>query len=239
MRGGVELFRVGEDALFGFEGFVFAGLEMGGFDFLALIAPEIDHAEAVLLALEEIVELVLGGVPVGVGGRDRVEGDAGEAVEEDALLGLVETGLGFGLRVDQGEFGGELLEDGDGGRLIVDEDAAFATRENLAAEDDVGAFRVDAVFFENGFGAGGGLEDACNNGLLRAVADNFRRGFATHKERERIYQYRFAGAGFSGEEVEARAELGDGVIDDGVIFSAQFDEHVGTDLPKGDGGCGW
>ena len=35
--GGVELFRVGEDALFGFEGFVFAGLETGGFDLLALV----------------------------------------------------------------------------------------------------------------------------------------------------------------------------------------------------------
>ena len=71
--GGVELFGVGEDALFGFEGFVFAGLEMGGLDFLALIAPEIDHAEAVLLALEQVVELVLGGVPVGVGCGDGVE----------------------------------------------------------------------------------------------------------------------------------------------------------------------
>ena len=58
--GGVELFSVGEDALFGFEGFVFAGFEMRGFDLLALIGPEIDHAQAVLLALEQVVEFVLG-----------------------------------------------------------------------------------------------------------------------------------------------------------------------------------
>ena len=55
--GGVEFLSVGQDALLGFEGFVFAGLEMGGFDLLALIGPEIDHAQAVLLALEEVVEL--------------------------------------------------------------------------------------------------------------------------------------------------------------------------------------
>ena len=234
--GGVELFSVGEDALFGFEGFVFAGLEVGGLDFLALVAPEIDHAEAVLLALEEVVELVLGGVPVGVGGGDGVEGDAGEAVEEDALLGLVEAGVGLGLGVDEGQFWGELLEDGDGGGLVVDEDAALAGGEDLAAEDDVVAFRVDAVLFQDGFGAGGGLEDAGDDGFFRAVAYNFRGRLATHKQGERIYQYGFACAGFAGEEVEAGAELGDGVIDDGVIFSAQFDEHPGNDLSKT--GCG-
>ncbi len=95
----------------------------------------------------------VGGVaPAGVGFGDGVGGDAAEAVEEDALLGLVEAGEGLALGVDQGQFRGELLEDGDGGGLVVDEDAAFAGGEDFAAEDDFVAGGVDAVFFEDGFG---------------------------------------------------------------------------------------
>ena len=89
---GVEFFRIGKDALFVFEGFVFAGFESCRFDFFALIAPEVDHAEAVLLALQEVVEFVGGGAPAGVGGCYCVKRDAGETVEKDALLGLVEAG---------------------------------------------------------------------------------------------------------------------------------------------------
>ena len=224
--GGVELFGVGQDALFGFEGLVFAGVEVGGFDLLALIAPEIDHAQAVLLALEQVVELCLGGAPAGVGLGDGVSGDAAEAVEQDALLGLVEAGERLGLRVDEGEFGRELLEDGDGGGLVVDEDAALAGGEDFAAQNDLGAFGVDAVFFEDGLGAGRGLEDAGDDGLVGAVADDFGGGFAAHQQGQRIDEDGFACAGFAGEQVEAGAERGDGVIDDGVVFSAQFDEHA-------------
>ena len=79
---------------------------MGGFDLLLLVAPEIDHAEAVLLALEEVVELLLGGAPAGVGFGDGGGVEAAEAVEEDALLGLVEAAEALALGVDQGQFGG-------------------------------------------------------------------------------------------------------------------------------------
>ena len=108
--------------------------------------------------------------------------------------------------MDEGQLGGELLEDGDGGGLVVDEDAALAGGEDFAAEDDVVAFGVDAVFFEDGFGAGGGLEDAGDDGFVRAVADNVGRGFAAHQQGERIDEDGFARAGFAGEQVEAGAE---------------------------------
>ena len=42
------------------------------------------------------------------------------------MLRLVEAGEAFGLRVDESELGRELLEDLNGGGLIVDEDAALA-----------------------------------------------------------------------------------------------------------------
>jgi hypothetical protein len=89
-----------------------------------------------------------------VGFGNGVGGEAGEAVEQDALLGLVEAGEGLGLRVDQGQLRRKLLEHGHGSGLVVDEDAALAGRQNLAAQNDLVAFGVDAVFFEDIFGAG-------------------------------------------------------------------------------------
>ena len=224
-RGGVELFGVGEDALFGFESLVFAGDEVGGFDLLLLVAPEIDHAEAVLLTLEEVVEFFLGGTPAGVGFGDGGGVDAGEAVEENALLGLVEARQALALGMDQGQLGGKLAQHGNRGRLIVDEDAALAAGGDLAAQNDVVTARIDAVFFQDVFGVGGGLEDAGDDGLLGAVADDLGGGFAAHQQGQSIDEDGFSRAGFAGEQVQAGAEGGDGVIDDGVVFSAEFDKH--------------
>ena len=61
-----------------------------------------------------------------VGFGHGVGGDGAEAIEQNALLRLVEAGEGFGLRMDQSELRRELLEHGDGGGLVIDEHAAFA-----------------------------------------------------------------------------------------------------------------
>ena len=175
--------------------------------------------------MQQVVELLRGLAPAGVGFGDGVGGDAAEAVEENALLRLVEAGEGFGLRVHQGQFRGELLQHGNGGGLVIDEDAAFAVGEDFAAEDDFRAFGVDAVFLQRGFGAGGGLEDAGNDGLVGAVADHVGGGLAAHQQGQRVDQDGFAGAGFAREQIEPRAEDGDGVVDDGVILGAELDEH--------------
>ncbi len=108
--GGIKFFGVGEDALFGFEGLVFAGFEMGLLDLLALIGPKVDHAQAVLLAVEQVVEFVLSGAPASVGFGYGVSGNAGETVEEDALLRGIETRQALSLRVDESQLGRELLE---------------------------------------------------------------------------------------------------------------------------------
>jgi hypothetical protein len=110
-------------------------------------------------------------------------------------------------------------------RLIIDEDAAFSSRENLAAENDLRAFGVDAVVFKDGFGGGCGLEDAGDDGLVGAMANNFCRRFATHEERQSIYKNRLACAGFAGEQIEAGTKRGDSMIDDRVVLGAQLDEH--------------
>jgi hypothetical protein len=57
------------------------------------------------------------------------------------------------------------------------------------------------------------------------VADDVGGRFAAHEKREGIDENGFACAGLSGEEIEARTERGNGVIDDSVVFSAELDEH--------------
>ena len=92
-----------------------------------------------MLAAEQFVELYGSVFPAGVGFRDGAGIDAAEAVEEGALLGLVKARQALALSVDQSQLGSELAEDGDRGRLVVDEDAALAGREDFAAQDDFAA----------------------------------------------------------------------------------------------------
>ena len=98
------------------------------------------------------------------------------------------------------------------------------------------AFGVDAVLFENGFRAGGGLVDAGDDGFVCAVADEICRAFAAHEQCQCVHQDGLACAGFAGEQIEAGAKDGYGVIDDGVVFCAEFYEHG---LVRGVGPVEW
>ena len=155
--GGVELFRIGQNALLGFEGFVFAGFGGGGLDFAGLEAPQVGKAEAILLVMLERGEALLNFAPTREGIRYSVRGNSAEAVEEDALLGGIESGDGFRLRVDEGELRSEGAENGDGGRLVVHVDAALPVGEDFATEDHLVAVHIDAVGFEDERGARGAI----------------------------------------------------------------------------------
>ena len=132
--------------------------------------------------------------------------------------------------MDQRQLRGKQLEHGNGRRLVVHKDAPLACGQNLPAQNDFAAVRIDAVFFEDGLGPGCGLEDAGDNGLLRAVADHLRRCLAAHQQSQRIHKNRLARARLAGEQVQPWAKDGDGVIDDGVVLGAQLNEHFGEPL---------
>jgi hypothetical protein len=68
----------------------------------------------------------------------------------------------------------KLLQHGNRRRLVVHKHAPFARRENLAAQNDVVAFRVDSVLFKNGLGPGRGLKHAGNHGFFCPMAHHFR-----------------------------------------------------------------
>ena len=127
--------------------------------------------------------------------------------------------------MDEGELGSEGAENGDGGGLVVDVDAALAVGEDFAAEDDFVGVHVDAVGFEDELGAGSGFEDAGEDGAVGSVADDAGGGFLAHEEGEGVDEDGLACAGFAGEEIEAGTEAGDGVIDDGVVLGSEFEQH--------------
>ena len=93
--GGLKFFSVEEDALLGFEGFVFAGFRGGGVDFASLEGPEVGEAEAVLLVMldrgEAFADVVPAGESFGDGFACRVGIEAAEAIEEGALLAGIEA----------------------------------------------------------------------------------------------------------------------------------------------------
>src|ERR1700761_8446185 len=94
----IELLGVDQHALLGFELFIFAGNEYSLLDLLALVGPEIGHAEAVLLAFFELGQLANYRLPLVIGIRYGMTFDMRKAVKQKPLLGLVKAGKRFGLR---------------------------------------------------------------------------------------------------------------------------------------------
>jgi len=56
-----------------------------------------------------------------------IDRDSAEAIEQNALLVLIEAGERFSLRMNQSQFGRKLAQYSNSGGLIVDEDSAFAS----------------------------------------------------------------------------------------------------------------
>src|SRR6185437_2674762 len=99
-------------------------------------------------------------------------GEAGEAVEQMALLRRVEGPQSFALRMDQGEFRGEKPQYRDRGWLIVHVDAALAVLHDFAAENNFVALDVDAIGLQRGFGTGRAFKNTGDNGAVGAVTNH-------------------------------------------------------------------
>ncbi len=86
--------------------------------------------------------------------------DAGEGIQQRQTRSRIERQHRFVLRVDHGQVRRKLLQHRNRCRLVVDEDASLAAGGNLAPQDELRLFGVEAVGFEHrvdGFGVG--LED--------------------------------------------------------------------------------
>ena len=72
------------------------------------------------------------------------------------------------------------------------------------------------------------LIDGGHRGLFRAVAHHVAVGFFAQQQRQGVDQDGFARAGLAGQQVQSSSKLNHHIVDDGVVFNAQFPEHVGT-----------
>jgi hypothetical protein len=164
-------------------------------------------------------------VPAGVSLAHGFGRKAAEAVEQGALLRLVEAAQGLALRVHQRQLRRQLLEDGDRRRLIVDEHAALARGQNLAPQDDLIALRVDAILLEDGLRARGAFKHAGDSRLIRAVAHYLCRRLAPHQQGQGVHQNRLPCPGLAREQVQTGPKNGNGVVNNRIIFRAQFYKH--------------
>ena len=130
------------------------------------------------------------------------------------------------LRGDVTEIGSEVRELRGRRQLSVEEGAAPPFGLHDAANDELAVTR-DA----SGFELGGDprprldLEEGGDLSLTRAAADDLGARATTEHERERVDHHRFACAGLAGEDVEARSELEDLVLDEDDVVDRQREEH--------------
>ncbi len=116
----------------------------------------------------------------------------------------------------------QLAQHGHRRGLVVDEDATFASGGDLAAQDDGVLVGIDAIRFERFgdalLGCAFDLEDRRDHGFVGARADDVARGFVAEQQGQGVDENGFAGAGFAGQQVQARGELDRQVIDHRVVF---------------------
>ncbi len=190
-----------------------------------LKAPKISHAQSVLLIAFEGFEPAGALPPRRVRRANLLRRDAREPVEQEALLGSIEAGQGFRLRVNQRQLRGEQFQYRSRGRLIVYKDTALARSSNLPPQQNFTLACIDPMRLQNALRLFGGLEDAGDDRLLCPVTHDLTRCLASEQEGQSVHQDRFARAGLPGQQIQPGPQRGRGVIDNRIIFRSQLQQH--------------
>ncbi len=146
---------------------------------------------------------LVGGVPVGVA----LFAELAVVVEYLELVGGQEEGRTLALAVNIDEQGAELLESGDGNRLIVHVGLAPAVAVQPPRQNDLVLVEFPG---EDGFNlvpdvGAAQLETAGDAQLVGAGAEQVRRAALAQQQADGAEQQRFAGAGLTRPDAEARA----------------------------------
>ncbi len=224
-RSGIKLLRVGQHALFGLQRLILAAHKPRRFDFLVLVAPQVHHPQPVLLTLDHRIQFFGSRAPTPVRLAHGFRRKPPKAIQQNPLLRLVKAGQRLALGMDKRQLRRQLLEHSHGRRLVVHKHPPLARGQNLPPQNNLVPIRVDAVLFQDRLRPRCGLEHARDDGFVSPVAHHFHRCFAPHQQGQRIHKDRLARTGLTRQQIQPWAEHGNGVIDDGVVFSAQFDKH--------------
>ena len=95
-----------------------------------------------------------------IGLAHRVSRNRPKPVQQNPLLRLVKARKRLGLRMHQRQFRRQLFQHCRGRRLVVHKHATLSRSQNLATKNNVVAFGVNPVFFEDRLGSGRGLKHA-------------------------------------------------------------------------------
>ncbi len=155
------------------------------------------------------------------GGGLRQEGLAFRAaapVDQAALqLGLDEPQL-VALAMDAQQERREVGEQPQGRRLVIDEHPVAPAARDLAADEHLGALRLQPGLFEDAEPErAGGLEHAAHRERLGAAADHLGTGPGAGQEGKGVDDDRFAGAGLAGQDVQTGPERDRGLGQDGQV----------------------
>src|SRR5581483_1986257 len=228
--GVVDLFGVGQNALFRLQALVLAALQPGFFDFALLENPEIHQAQAVLLSALQFVDARPALLPRGIAGGDRPQLACRKRIQQLQSSGPVERQDGIVLRVDDRQVRSQQPQDRYGGRPVVDEHPPLAAGRNLPPQDQRTVFRfvqtivlqnlsqtlaVQAVFLEN----------RGHNGPVGSAADYLCGSFLAQQKRQGIDENGFSGTCFTCQQVQPMPELDCQIVDYRVVFKAYFSEH--------------
>ena len=157
--------------------------------------------------------------------------DAAKRVEQRAMGRRLDEGAVVVLAVDLHQSRAERAQHLHAHRLIVDEGAGAAVGELDAAHDQfvLGAVRDQIVLRQQAARRMllGDVEGGGHLTLLGALAHQSRIAARAERERKRVEQDRFAGAGLAGQRGKAGAEVDVQAIDQNDVANGEAGEHDG------------
>ena len=145
-------------------------------------------------------------------------------VDQGELAGIIEEGLLLMLAMDVEKQRRQLTQCRNGAGLVIDVDAIPFVGRDLAADNDVAAFRIQSKSIE--VGADVGFKNGFDDGAAFAGADHLAESFRTGKQSERVNDDGFSCAGLAGQEIETFFEVKLELIDQSKISNAKKPQHT-------------
>ncbi len=225
---GVDLFGIRQHTFLSFEALVFSRLDFRVRDLTLLKHPQIHQLQAIVFSLLQFCDAGLHLFPLAESLVHWTEMGVGVAVEKLQTDSGVERNQRLILCMNTGEMRRKLLEHSDGCRLIVDEHPSLGG--DFPAQNQIGFVRVNSVVFENArdqfLRRAVNLENGGNHRAVAAETNDLRGRLLAHQQRKGVNQNGFPSASFAGKKIQPGRELNGQMIDDGVIFQSQFEEHA-------------
>ena len=152
---------------------------------------------------------------------------AAKSIQDSALRFAIEERLRVVLAMEIHQLSSNLGEDAGRHRRSIDPGATATIRRDLALQNQRIFFDLDPPFVgeRRDVLELADVEDAFHRRLVRSRANEIGTGALAEEKSQRTDDDRLAGAGFSGENVEARREWKGDLLDDRKIADAQLGQH--------------